>query len=96
MLDKGVQCPITNGLSFSAAINVEVEVDLSAQLDYSFALTGTIIPPKLTEFAIGAGLDFSVDGKLIIDIVATVRCIGTCCSSDLDADLPYRSPSTPA
>ena len=73
MLDKGVTCPVVDGVTFSASVDVDVEVVFTSTLDYAFALSGTIVPPAITEFALGAGMDFSLGGKLSIEIIATVR-----------------------
>ena len=73
ILNKGVSCPITDGVTFNASVTAGGRVEVNGDLDYTFAISGTIVPPKFTEFAIGAQMGVLLDGEATIGVVATVR-----------------------
>lgn len=73
LLNKQAQCaPSQYAPAFTAGVKVDVEAKADATLNYGLAISGTIVPPKISEFGLVAGLDADIDGKLSLDILASV------------------------
>ena len=81
ILNKGVSCPITDGVTFNASVSVGGRVEVNGQLDYSFVISGTIVPPQFVEFAIGADFGATLDGEVTVGVVASVRVFASSDSS---------------
>lgn len=74
MLTKTAQCASSSlGAAFTAGFKIDVEAKADATLSYGLAVAGTIVPPKITQFGLVAGLDADLEGKLNLDILASVR-----------------------
>lgn len=69
---KTAACDATSAGILSAGLKVDVEAVVSATLNYGVALTGTIVPPAISDFAIVAGFEADLTGKLSLDILANV------------------------
>ena len=82
VLDARVECEYGSA-KFDAGLDVDINMVFGAQLDYSWALAGTIAPPEISDFAIGAGLEVNVDGTLDVDLSASVRNSPICLPSHL-------------
>lgn len=50
-----------------------MDADIHAQANFGFVVSGSVIPPKITEFAITTGIDADVDTALVIQASASVR-----------------------
>ncbi|KAJ6540580.1 hypothetical protein B0H19DRAFT_1212999 [Mycena capillaripes] len=65
LLDKSIKCGIA-----TASLKADLDANAHATASVGVAATGTLIPPKLTDFGIITGLTASVDGTL--DLTADV------------------------
>ncbi|KAJ7620340.1 hypothetical protein FB45DRAFT_754865 [Roridomyces roridus] len=66
LLSKSIQCgPV------GATISADVDANANAQMTVSLAATGTIIPPKLTDFGVVAGMSGSAAGTMTINADVT-------------------------
>lgn len=45
---------------------------VNADINYGLALSGTLVPPAVTEFDLVAGFDATILGTLAVDLLASV------------------------
>lgn len=66
LFNASVSCPAsaTNPAAFDASVSVDVAGNVHAVVDLGVAAAGTIIPPKVSHFALIAGLNANVGGTL--------------------------------
>ena len=67
LFSKSAQCS-----TFSAGFDVDVTASVNANINYGFALSGTLIPPEVNDFSLVAGFDATLLGKLSLELVANV------------------------
>ncbi|KAJ6608508.1 hypothetical protein B0H10DRAFT_2226802 [Mycena sp. CBHHK59/15] len=69
LFDKSLSCP-----GISASVSVDIDATAHAVVTLGVAASGTIIPPKITDFAIIAGLtaDLNGDIELTADLSGTI------------------------
>ena len=70
MFSKTAQCA-----AFNAAFTAKVDAGVNANINYGFALSGTIVPPEINDFSLVAGFDATLLGKLDLELVANVGVI---------------------
>ncbi|KAF4610320.1 hypothetical protein D9613_010284 [Agrocybe pediades] len=66
LIDESVSCP-----PLAANLKVEVTAKAQAAASIGVAVTGTIVPPKVDDFAVIASLSAELDGSLDIDASVT-------------------------
>lgn len=73
LIDKKASCTPANGLTLTADLKVDVVAELTLQVGYGIAVTGTIIPPHITDVATYADVEAQLTGTINIDAKASVR-----------------------
>ncbi|KAH7097155.1 hypothetical protein BKA62DRAFT_643693 [Auriculariales sp. MPI-PUGE-AT-0066] len=72
LFQASISCPaIGNGAGFSAAVSVDTNVHVNANIALGFKVTGTIIPPAIDTMQILGTLNGSASGEFIVNAQAT-------------------------
>ncbi|KAI0056899.1 hypothetical protein BV25DRAFT_1864173 [Artomyces pyxidatus] len=68
LLNTNINCPADqfNPASFSASANINVEAKVNAVVQLGVVAAGTVVPPKISEIGIFAGLNGDIDSTLNI------------------------------
>ncbi|KAJ3479391.1 hypothetical protein NLI96_g9099 [Meripilus lineatus] len=75
--NESITCPALDGkASFTGQVKIDVNASAYAQVNFGFAAVGKLVPPKMTQFGIFAGLDATLDGNMKVASTATAS-IGT-------------------
>lgn len=71
--NESITCPALDGkASFTGQVKIDVNASAYAQVNFGFAAVGKLVPPKMTQFGIFAGLDATLDGNMKVASTATV------------------------
>ncbi|KAL6305714.1 hypothetical protein BKA93DRAFT_211137 [Sparassis latifolia] len=71
LFNESIACPaIGNIPPFAADVAVAIDAQVDATLQYGVAVSGTLVPPEMSEFGLFAGLSGSIDGTLIANATA--------------------------
>jgi hypothetical protein len=77
LLDKKLECP-----PLTASLKIDVNAKADAMASIGVAASGTIVPPKIEDFALIAGLKANLDGSLTMAAGLTVRPLHLCYEVD--------------
>jgi archaellum component FlaG (FlaF/FlaG flagellin family) len=67
ILDQNISCPLSKDgktTTLTAAVKATMDVDIHVDSDIGAIIAGTIIPPKISDFALFAGLNADMKGDL--------------------------------
>lgn len=65
IFSQSISCPAAGDLpAFDASLNADVVAKAHAVVTLGVAAAGTIVPPKLTDFGLFAGMDAQFEGSL--------------------------------
>ncbi|KII83888.1 hypothetical protein PLICRDRAFT_430448 [Plicaturopsis crispa FD-325 SS-3] len=71
LIDESIDCPATQKVpAFRAAIDAQMDIDAHAEPEIGIVASGSLIPPKISHFALFAGLTADIKGSLRVNVSA--------------------------
>lgn len=74
IFEQSIACPANGAIpAFDASLKADVNGKVNAVITLGAAASGTIVPPKLDDFGVFAGLDADLSATLTLSGSASVR-----------------------